>query len=138
MAVVTFDGANRRIIEISASGDNSITWVDIYQDWKAWAKLTNNLGNDPAFRVVGGDPTTGVESLGSTFFLEAGWKFRPSEENHRVEIVGNIVSVVGERVTADTLGAYTVEVALKFTNLIDRLTELERIRPAIYPLYAGL
>jgi len=147
-AIVTFDFPNRRIIEIGVGGDNDLDVNEIYSEWKIAVQSGNFLGEQPAFSVdqagndgqVGGIPTpTPTGKLGSTFFLGAGWKIRPAELSHRLILRGNIYSADGSRVTADTLGAFTVEVAIEFTNLIEDLDQVAvDLKNLILPLYAGI
>jgi hypothetical protein len=121
-AVVTFDPTNHPplIIEIDTGGDNELDWLEIYSEWKVWSALSDNLKYPPAFRVVGGDPISGTANLGSTFFLLAPWKFRPAEQSHRLTMVGNVFSdPAGANIITPTLGAFTVLVEQRVSNLTD-------------------
>jgi hypothetical protein len=120
-AVVTFDGDNRRIIEISAGGDNELNVAEVYSEWKEWVKSAPaNAAVEQAFRQVGGDPISPTQDLGTTFFLMNGWKVRPAELNHKLTLVGNIVTdPAGESVFVPTLGAFTVNTETRVSNLID-------------------
>jgi len=119
--IVTFDTSGPlRIIEISAGGDNEIDWLEIYSEWKVWSQLSDNLKYPPAFRVVGGDPISDVQNLGSTFFLLAPWRFRPAELDHELIINGNVFyDPPGIPPVVPTLGGYTVLTTLKVSNLVD-------------------
>lgn len=121
-AVVTFDGPNKRIVEISASGDNEIDVAEIYSEWKDWAKVSDNLKYLQAFSVVGGDPITLVQSLGSTFFLENGWRFRPAELTHKLTLAGNLYTrEAGQSVFVPTIGSFTVVAELRVSSLVDSI-----------------
>jgi hypothetical protein len=122
-AIVTFDGPNRRIIEIDAFGDNELDLVEIYSEWKEWVQSDPaNAGIESAFRVVGGDPIGGSVSLGSTFFILNGWKIRPAESDHKLKINGNLFTEpAGSSRTVPTLGDFTVEVEWNVSNLTETI-----------------
>lgn len=119
-AIVTFDGPNRRIIEISAGAVNELDLTEIYSEWKEWVKASpSNAAIEPAFRQVGGDPISGTEDLGSVFFLMNGWKIRPAELNHKLTINGDLFTEpAGESAFVPTIGPYTVNVETKVSRLI--------------------
>lgn len=135
-AVVTFDGPNKIIQEISASGDNSLNVVEIYSEWKDWVRTSDNSKFLPAFSVVGGDPINSTQNLGSTFFLENGWRIRPAEENHRFELVGNLYTrEEGGDPVVDTVGTFRVTVVLTVSNLTDSSVarlDLDQLLQAVY------
>ena len=117
MANATFDGSNKRII--IENGITDVDFVDIYSDWKDWVLIGDNSKYLQAISVVGGDPITGIISLGSTFFLENDWKIRPDESNHFLTINGNVYARDGTNPIVSTLGTYQVTVELKRSNLIN-------------------
>ena len=121
--VVTFDPLNLRIVEISTGGDNEFDWREVYSEWKDWVLADyTRLGYPPAFRVVGGDPISGTENLGSTFFLLEPWKFRPAELDHRLTINGNLFTDPADwEPYAPTLGAYTVLYVNKVSTLVEQV-----------------
>lgn len=137
-AVVNFNvtGPGLFIEEISAGGDNELDWLEIYSEWKDWAAQSDNLKYPPAFRVVGGDPISDVQNLGSTFFLLAPWKLRPAELDHRLILNGNIFTdPAGESPVVATLGTYTVLVEGFVSNLVDAAVarlDLSQLLDAIY------
>lgn len=119
-AVVTFDGPNKLIIEIDVAGDNELDLVEIYSEWKEWVKTSDNAKFLQAFSVVGGDPITGTQNLGSTFFLENGWRIRPAESDHKLTIVGNLYTrEPGQSVFVPTIGAFTVNTETRVSSLVD-------------------
>lgn len=134
--VVTFDGPNKIIQEISASGDNALDIVEIYSEWKDWVRTGDNSKFLPAFTVVGGDPISSTQNLGSTFFLENGWRIRPAELNHRFELVGNLYTrEEGGDPVVDTVGTFRVTVVLTVSNLTDSSVarlDLDQVLQAIY------
>lgn len=119
--IVTFDPVGLRIVEIDAGGDNELSVVEAYSEWKAWLSADpSRLRYPAAFRVVGGDPISGTKSLGSTFFLTNGWRIRPAESSHRLVLAGNIFTdPAGESVFVPTLGSFTVTAEVSTSNLVD-------------------
>lgn len=118
--IVTFDGPNKIITEISVAGDNEMDVVEIYSEWKEWAAASDNFKFLNAFAVVGGDPISPVQNLGSTFFLENGWRIRPAELSHKLTLIGNIFTrEEGGAVFLPTVGAYTVNTETRVSNLVD-------------------
>jgi hypothetical protein len=119
-AIVTFDPANLRIVEIGVGGDNVLDVVEIYSEWKDWVKIGDNAKYAQAFRFVGGDPISATQDLGITYFLLNGWRFRPAELSHKVTLVGNIFTDPdGFSIFVDTLGAFTVNAETRVSNLVD-------------------
>jgi hypothetical protein len=123
-AIVTFDYTALRIIEIAAGVTNELNVVEVYSEWKqALLDDPTRMAYPAAFRVVGGDPISGTRSLGSTFFLQNGWRIRPSESNHRLALKGNIFTdPAGDSVFVPTLGAFTVSAEVSSSNLVDTIT----------------
>lgn len=122
--VVTFDPTNLRIVEITTGGDNELDILEVYSEWKAWLLADQSrLAYPQAFRFAGGDPISGTESLGSTYFLLNGWRIRPAEHSHRLSIVGNLYTdPAGEDPVVATLGTFNVRVLMRVSNIIDQLT----------------
>lgn len=121
--VVTFDGPNKLIIEISAAGDNELDAVEIYSEWKVWVATGDNTKYLQAFSPIGGDPVTLTESLDITYFLENGWRIRPAELSHKLLVNGNIFTrEPGESAFVDTLGAFTVNAETKTSTVVRLLT----------------
>ena len=85
---VTFDGVNR-LIRINY-GETDIDFkIDIYSDWKEWVELRDNSKFLFAITAIGGEAVGGGQFVGSTYFLENGWKIKPWEGDHSLTIVGN-------------------------------------------------
>lgn len=121
MPVVTFDGTNRVITEIE-NGDNTVAVSDIYSDWKRWLLEGDNTKFAPAFTPVGGDPITADQALGTTYFLENGWRIRPAETSHKLVLVGNIYTrEPGQSVFLSTLGAFTVSAETRVSAIVERI-----------------
>lgn len=135
-AVVTFDPVNLRIVEIDTGGDNELDLVEVYSEWKEWALLSDNLKYPQAFRYIGGDPISDVQNAGSTFFIMNGWRIRPAERNHGLQITGNLFVEGGVGVPdVPTLGSYRVSVRYFVSNLVDASVarlDLTQLNPAVY------
>lgn len=118
--VVSFDPIRKLIIEIDTGGDNSIDIIEVYSEWKVWYAENDNAKYSPAMRTVGGDPISDVQNLGATFFLINGWRFKPAERNHRLELVGNwFTDPAGGNTVVATDGAFSVLVSERVSNLTD-------------------
>ena len=118
--VVTFDGPNKLIIEISVAGDNELDLVEVYSEAKFWMTQSDNIKFLQIFSVVGGDPITPTQNLGSTFFLENGWRIRPAELDHKLTIVGNLFTrEAGQSAFVPVLGAFTVNTETRVSSLVD-------------------
>lgn len=121
--IVTFDGPNKLIIEVSAAGDNALDVFEIYSEWKFWVTQSDNMKYLQAFTPVGGDPINLVESLDITYFLENGWRVRPAELSHKLTLNGNLFTrEPGQSVNVDTIGAYTVNVEQKVSTVVRLLS----------------
>lgn len=114
---VTFDGANRVIVV--DFGTTSINLKTLYSDWKEWAKENDNVKHAIAFSSIGGDQLATGLYLGSTFFLENGWKIRPHEASHVLVVDGNLYSRDGSSPFVQTLGSHNVTIQTRTSNLID-------------------
>ena len=115
---VIFNGASR-VMQLSPGTTEVDVKRDIYTAWKTWVLEDNNAGFQPAISAIGGDPISDVISLGTTFFLENGWKVRPYEGNHFLTVSGNLFTRDGTSPFIPTLGAYNVSISLNRSNLID-------------------
>lgn len=121
MAKVTFDGPNKLILV-----DTGITELDVKEDlytaWKDWVAVADNAKFAQAISAIGGDPISGVVSLGSTFFLENGWRIRPYSGNHTLTVSGNLYTREGVSPFVSALGTYNVMVNMARSNLIDTVS----------------
>ncbi len=119
MADVGFDGVNK-IITVN-TGITEITITDVYSRWKDWVQLSDNSKFLEAISVLGGDPITNVQSVGTTYFLENGWKMRPDEANHTLQVDGNLFTRDGSDQFITTIGTFQVLINLSTSNLIDTI-----------------
>lgn len=117
---VTFDGPNKLILINEPILDIDFR-TGIYSNWKEWM-LVNEFENShflEAIRVVGGDPLPGSRQLGSTFFLENGWRIRSWEGDHILTITGNVFTAEGDDPVLPVLGDYTVSVNFNTSVLVE-------------------
>lgn len=89
----TFDGESL-IITLDPVVDGVLdveVGVDLYKEWKSWAKL-GNLRYPAAFRTTGGDELTSIINAGSYFFLrnDYGWRIKSAENDATYYLVGNL------------------------------------------------
>lgn len=101
---VTFNGPAKLIV--CDPGTTSLDVRDTYSRWKDWA-LTNSQF-EPAFGVVGGEPTTPGNSVAPYFFLLNGWRVRPQEADHTLNVTGSLLVEGGGDPIIPTVGTYRV------------------------------
>lgn len=122
MAVkVTFDTANRLII-INAGITELDIRVDLYsdtkEDWKSGALDISAVRLNKfilPFRVIGGDDTAPGEIAPLYAYLRGGWRMRPQEANHILNMVNGAILVDGDTTLdpfVNTIGAYNVRVRM--------------------------
>jgi hypothetical protein len=122
--IVTFDPINLRIIEINSALDvNTLSIREIYSEWKDWLLADASRKRFPqAFAVVGGEPISGTENLGSTFFLLFPWKIRAAEYDHNLILEGNIFTVpAGDSPVVGTLGDFQINYTFKVSTLVEQV-----------------
>jgi len=115
---VTFDGPNKLILINEGVTDIDFR-TDIYSNWKEWMGARVNAQFLEAVSVVGGDPLPGSRILGSTFFLENGWKIRSWEGDHILTITGNVFSRDGDDPVLPPLGDFKVTVNFNTSTLVE-------------------
>ena len=118
MGKVSFNGPQRLIV-VGYEVASLDVKTDIYTAWKNWAVQDNNAMYSPAISVIGGDPIGPGLFLGSTYFLENGWKIRSYEASHSLTIVGNLYSRDGSSLFVPTLGNHNVIINTSRSNLVD-------------------
>lgn len=104
----TFDGPNKLII--LPPGMTTLDVKDVYSRWKEWAGSSNNLCFLPFFDVVGGNPTTGNNSISSYYYLINGAKIRPYEGNHTLTVDGILIGENDSDPFTNTIGTYRVRI----------------------------
>ena len=122
---VVFDGPNK-IIYVNEGVETLDVKTDLYSAWKEW-KINSLEAPHPtaylnAFTAVGGDPITNTQDLGTTYFLENGWRIQPfaSKNSYTLTIEGNLYT----REPGETpfFFAEGVSVSLVRSNIVDLIT----------------
>ena len=122
MAVkVTFDTVNKLII-CNAGVTTLDVRVDVYSDMKEdWESGALDIGavrlNKFKFpiRSIGGDDTAPGEIAPLYSYLKYGWRIRPQEASHVLNMINGAILVDGDTTIdpfVNTLGAFTVRVRL--------------------------
>lgn len=119
MAKVTFDGSSKLMI-LNTNVNNINVGVDLYSEWKRWSLLSNNTKYLPAFSVIGGEYISDTKKLGATYFFTNGWKLRPYEGNHTLQINGNLYCDDGSVPFINTIGVYNVNIISTVSSIVDR------------------
>lgn len=108
---ITFDGATKLIT--LTSGTVALDVADLYSRWKDWVLLSDNAKWLPAFSTVGGetiDPGAGT-TVPLYAFLVNGWRLKPQEANHTLNVSGGVLLVDGGGDPfVNTTGAFTVRI----------------------------
>jgi hypothetical protein len=122
MAKVTFDG-NGGLILVNYGETVLDVKVDLYSEWKKWVLLSDNSKYPIAISSVGGEPISPGIYLGTTYFLENGWRIRPYEGSHQLTITGNIYTrEPGGQPVIPTIGSYQILVNMIRSNLVDTIS----------------
>jgi len=122
---VVFDGPNK-LIKIAEGTTELDVQRDIYSAWKEWINILGeeihplNANWEQALRSVGGDPISGTQSLGATFFLMNGWRIQPAPGRYRLQVNGNLYTEEGDDpfIPAEGTGN-AITINLNTSNLID-------------------
>ena len=122
---VAFDGPTRTIF-VSEGVTELDVKVDLYSAWKEWSQFSTESPQPrvwaKAFTAVGGDPITGTQDLGTTYFLENDWRIQAvaSKNPYTLNIVGNLYT----REPGETpfYFAEGVSYSLVRSNIVDLIT----------------
>lgn len=92
---ITFNGITK-VISLSA-GTVELSVHDLYSRWKDWVLESDNSKYLSAFSSTGGDPVDAGAgtSIPLYAFLENGWKIKPQEANHTLNVIDGILLVSG-------------------------------------------
>jgi|LWDU01.1.fsa_nt_gi hypothetical protein len=132
---VAFDGATRTIY-VNEGVSELDTKIDLYSAWKEWV-LASTEAPSPivwakAFTAIGGDPITAGQDLGTTYFLENGWRIQPIPygTSYTLTITGNLYT----REAGETPFRFAngVSVSLVRSNIVELIT-VEALAVAITP-----
>lgn len=120
---VTFDGPNKLIL-VNDNETELDFREDVYSAWKEWVQDPNhnNARWIEAISSVGGDPLPGARVLGTTFFLENGWRMRTWEGNHSLTVTGNVFTREGDPLFVNTIDPWTITINLNTSTLVEALT----------------
>jgi hypothetical protein len=122
---VAFDGYNK-IIYVADGVRTLDVKADIYSAWKEW--VLGNKDGVPAgsawpiaISAIGGEPLNDTLNVGSTFFLENGWRIQPlaSKTPYILTVNGNIYT--REAGGNPFLFAEGVSVNLTRSNIVDQV-----------------
>lgn len=90
-----FDGPNRRITLTTGTVTCSVR--DVYSRWVDWVATGDNSKYLPAFSTLGGediDASSGTKIPIYAFLLN-GWKLRPQEASHTLNVTDGVLLVTG-------------------------------------------
>jgi hypothetical protein len=120
-----FDGPNK-IIYISEGVTELDVQEDLYSAWKEWKINSQEAPGSRgataylrAFTAIGGDPISGDQNVGITYFLENGWRIQPfaSKNPYVLTVNGNLYTrETGENPFKFAEG---VSVSLTRSNIVD-------------------
>lgn len=72
------------------SGVVSFDVQDLYSNWKQWVLSGTNSSFLPAFSTIGGDPISATKNVAPYYFIANGWRIRPYEASHGLDVDGNL------------------------------------------------
>ncbi len=104
----TFDGSTKIITVPPAI--TSFNAIDLYEEWKEWSIIGDNIKWPRAMETIGGDDIGGGQVVSPYFFLVNGWVIKPDERNHTLTVTGNIFASGGGSPFISTTGAYNVRI----------------------------
>ena len=113
----TFDGLNKLIILDPGVTEFSVS--DLYSRWKEWFQQSDNAKYEIAFDTsVGGAPLGNCILLGAYYFITNGWRIRPQEASHTLDITGNLFPIPDTaQIFAPTIGSFNVSIRSQFSSL---------------------
>lgn len=120
MQKFTVDTANKRFVANFGVTSFDVK-VDLYSDAKEhWLDGGNPMKFLFPIRSIGGDPVGGGVFAGDLYFLRDGWRVRPYEASHTLNITGNLFLDEGESggAVVQTLGPYTVLVNIRNSSQV--------------------
>jgi hypothetical protein len=115
--------------------------IDIYSAWKEWYLSSPEYpyasASKTAISAIGGEPLNDTLNVGSTFFLENGWRIQPFPETqaYLLTVNGNLYTrEVGENPFLFASGA---NIIITRSNLVDQLVASSTITEADIALIAS-
>lgn len=119
---VVFDGPTKTIFVSEGVRELDVK-VDIYSAWKEWSIFSQEQGTASTWPVaisaIGGDPITTEQNVGTTYFLENGWRIQAlaTKVPYTLTVDGNLYTrEVGE---TPFLFAEGVSYSLVRSNIVD-------------------
>ena len=117
-----------RIIQLTP-GTVELNVTDMYSRWKDWTAQSDNSKWLNAFEVIGGDPTIGGNRISPYYFLTNGWRVRPQEANHTLQVGGILLVQGGGDPYLSTIGTFNVRITaivpLEAEFIVAQLPEIE-------------
>jgi len=114
--------------------------IDIYSAWKEWVLNSPEFpyasSSEEAISAIGGEPLNDTLNVGSTFFLENGWRIQPfpEKEAYLLTVNGNLYTrEVGENPFLFASGA---NIIITRSNLVDQLVASASVTEADYAAIA--
>lgn len=110
----TFDGDNLLVTLDTPTGGvlDFDVQDDLYSEWKEYMIAAfENQKFPPLFTTFGGDGITATLSAGAyyTFNNTAGWRIKPDESDHDINLVGNLIALdPALPIFTPTTGGFTV------------------------------
>lgn len=132
---VQFDGYDK-VIYVNEGVTELDVKIDIYSGWKEWVRgnqeATKGIAWPLAFTAIGGEPLNDTLNVGTTFFLENGWRIQPFSSGSSY-----ILTVTGNIFTRETGGnpflfAEGVSVNLTRSNIVDQVVATSTITDTDY------
>ena len=119
---VVFDGPNKLII-VNQDITELDFRVDVYSAWKEWVIDPNQTNSKyvSAVTAIGGDDLPGSRVLGTTYFLENGWRMRTWEGDHSLTVTGNVFTREGEPIFVPTINPWTITINLNTSTLVETI-----------------
>ena len=119
---VTFDGLNKLILVNEGVTELDFR-EDVYSAWKEWILDPTQINAkwEEAVSAVGGDTLPGNRQLGTTYFLENGWRMRTWEGDHELTVTGNVFTREGESLFVSTLNPWTITINLNTATIVETI-----------------
>lgn len=136
---VAFDGLNKLII-VNQDITELDFRVDVFSAWKEWVLDPNQTNSKyvSAVTAIGGDNISNARQLGTTYFLENGWRMRTWEGDHALTVTGNVFTREGDPLFVPTVNPWTITINLNTSVNVETIlpilsaTDLENVADAVW------
>jgi hypothetical protein len=108
---ISFDGTTK--IATLSLGTTTLSVLDLYSRWVDWLLTSDNSKFPVMFSTVGGDviDSAAGTSIPTYAFLQNGWRIKPQEANHTLNVTGGVLLVAGGGDPfINTTGSYIVRI----------------------------